>query len=56
MIVVAGGYDSSDYLSSTEKMAIGDLAWDITYHSLPRAIQSVSSLSMGNKVYIAGEL
>ena len=49
VLIIAGG----EFLSSTERMAIGAAAWT-TVNALPRTLYGMASLTVGNLVYLTG--
>ena len=56
VLIVAGGRESGNKytpLSSTEKLTTGATAWTSIRH-LPRTLAFVASVSIGNKIFLAG--
>ena len=51
---MAGGWDGDNRLSSTEVLASTSSAW-VLANNLPRKMSSVSSITLGNIIYLTGE-
>ena len=53
--VVMGGYDGDDYLSSTEMLSEGEDTWR-ERAPLPRPLYGLRSVSLGNVIYLTGQM
>ena len=53
MFLVAGGYDGSNFLSSTEMLTRTSSAW-VTVNNLPRKMDGVRGVTLGGVLYMTG--
>ena len=53
--LVMGGKIGESYLATTEQLTVGDTKWTQT-EELPRPLMGLKAATLGNTVYLTGEI